>query len=455
MKRLAERSLQQWFQAGAGVRKPLVIRGARQVGKSYLVREFCRGLGVPCFELNFEKDKELRRFFVEGPNSKTVALLDAHFGARVRDGILFLDEIQAAPEVFARLRYFLEDTPDVPVIAAGSLLEFILDEAVHSIPVGRLEYLYLGPMGFEEFLLAHGEDALLRILESWTPGADLAPIQAFHSKLLGYVRDYGIVGGMPEAVGRFVPGRDYALVEGVHRSLLETYVQDFAKYRKRISQERLEKIFRSIPAQIGKKWVHARVAPGERAGAMDVALTALCRAQVAHRVYHSSGNGVPLAAERNEKFSKVLFLDIGLMSSSLGYRITDWVDPHTFERVNEGALAEQWIGQQLMDLRHPSQAPELQYWVREKTGAQAELDYLVAIGPRVVPVEVKAGSSGRAKSLHVFLQEKKNSAWGVQFSLALPEIDFQRRILRLPLYLVGQMERVVQHVHREAGHTEF
>lgn len=444
MWRKALQHLEEWQVRPPTRRKPLVIRGARQVGKSYLARDFARRRGLSLLELNLEKDPALLKL-ISPPDPKTRRrLLEAHFGRPLdENSLLFLDEIQAAPEAFSRLRYLHEDMPDVHVLAAGSLLEFALAEFEHSVPVGRIEYLHLGPLGFEEFLRARRDDALVELLHDWKPGdaPSRATVEPFHERLLGAARDYGWVGGMPESVALYAEEKDFLAIERAHRSTLDSFRDDFAKYRKRVPLERLQRLFAEIPAQIGRKWVHARVEPSVRAETMNHALGALCAARVAHRVYHSSGNGVPLAAERKERSFKVLFLDVGLAGAQLGLRITDLPEPESLLRINEGALAEQWIGQHLLDLRPPYAAPELHYWAREKPGSEAEVDFLWAHGSRVVPVEVKAGKRGKLKSLQVFLGEKR-SKLGVRFSTLPPSVE--GNVLHLPFYMIEELPRLVE-----------
>lgn len=451
MQRAALQNLKQWWtQKLLLARKPLVIRGARQVGKSFLIRDFCLREGLQCLELNFEKEPSLRQLFVEGHNSKTVTLLETHFQQRLTEKtLLFLDEIQAATEIFARLRYFYEDTPHIPVIAAGSLLEFALEKIGHSVPVGRIEYLYLGPMRFEEYLYALKKRSLLDLIAQWNPydlKTALPPI--FHEQLLAHVRDFSLVGGMPEALQKFIFDRNFLECHTAHQSILDTYRSDFGKFHKRVPLDRIERVFNSISAQIGKKWVHSRISAEEKAKAIDQALHLLCQAKVAHRIYHSSGNGIPLASEQKDNLFKVLFLDIGLMNSQLGLRITDLIDPQSFAKIHTGALAEQWIGQHLLDLREPSQPPNLFYWVREKAGSLAEIDYLIQQGARIYPVEVKAGSSSKIKSLQVFLLEKqKTSPIGIHFSSHPPYYHSNKKILELPFYLVEQLPRILKILH--------
>jgi predicted AAA+ superfamily ATPase len=444
MWRKALQHLEEWHGRRPPDRKPLVIRGARQVGKSYLARDFAGRSGLDILELNFERDPALARLFRPADSITGRRILEAHFRRPLGEkALLFLDEIQAAPEVFSRLRYLHEDLPELPVLAAGSLLEFALGELEHSVPVGRIEYLHLGPMTFAEFLLARGDDAWLELIRAWSPADSsvhtaLAP---FHDRLLDAARDFGWVGGMPEAVSHYARDRDFLAVERDHRSILDSFREDFAKYRRRVPLERLQRLLAEIPAQLGRKWVHARVEPDARAAQVASALGALSAARVAHHVYHSAGNGVPLAAERKERSFKVLFLDVGLAGAQLGIRVTDLAEADSLFRINEGALAEQWIGQHLLDLRAPYAAPELHYWAREKKGSEAEIDYLWAHGPAVVPVEVKAGKRGKLKSLRVFMDEKR-SRLGVRFSSLPPALE--ERVLHLPFYMVDELPRLVE-----------
>jgi predicted AAA+ superfamily ATPase len=300
-------------------------------------------------------------------------------------------------------------------------------------------------MRFEEYLYAAQETALLNLIGRWNPQDETTSIpKIFHEKLLSQVRDFSLVGGMPEAVQRFISQKNFLGYHSIHQSILDTYRSDFGKFHKRVPIERIERVFSAIPTQIGKKWVHARINAEEKAKAIDQALDLLCKAKVAHRVYHSSGNGVPLAAEQKDNLFKILFLDIGLVNSQLGLRITDLVDSHSFAHIHEGVLAEQWIGQHLLDLRDLSQPPIVFYWVREKTGSLAEVDYLIQQGARVYPVEVKAGPSSKVKSLQVFLSEKhKNSPIGIHFSNNFPHWNSSKNILELPFYLVEQVPRIL------------
>lgn len=442
MKRLGLDYLIKWVKNTS--RKPLVIRGARQVGKSYLVRDFCRVQNLACLEINFEKNPAHKQIFESRDIKKVRNLLELHFerSLQTSDGrlpcLLFLDEIQVAPEVFSLLRYFYEDWPELPVIAAGSLLDFALKEIEYPVPVGRIEYFFLGPMNFEEFLIAQGKEKLHSFLEGYEFPS---PIPEFiHTQLLEQVRLFSFLGGMPEVIGTFVRTQDFHACDQVLKSLLLTYQDDFNKYRNRVSFDRLHLLFNSIPREVGRKLVYSRLAPSERSDAMAKALDLLCLAKIVQKVHHSSGNGVPLGAEVDLKKFKVIFIDVGLMSSVLGIQLTDFKDDLDLIRIHEGSVAEQFVGQQLLYMHPFYMNPELYYWSREKAGSMAEVDYLISLGSKVIPVEVKAGKSGKFKSLRIFMNEKGTEC-GIRFSVQQPEKE--EGLLHLPLYLVNQTQRIL------------
>lgn len=427
-------------------RKPLIVRGARQVGKSYLVREFIRRESLSLVEINFEKNPEAATLFDKGSIQKTCELLQIAYKTRLEPEttVLFLDEIQAAPQVIPVLRYFYEERPELRILAAGSLLEFVLKDHSFSMPVGRLEYLHLGPMTFEEFLEANGEQGLKKWIGEiqWK---DPIPLP-LHQQLMEQMRTYCVTGGMPEAVKIFLDN-SWEGCEAAKQNMLSTYQDDFSKYRNRISDLRLRKVFQKIPRLIGEKLKYVHIDPLERAKDLSQALDLLCMARVAHRVYHSSSNGVPLGAQINQKFFKLLFLDVGLVSSVCGLNLLDFAKEEEVNFVHQGKLAEQLVGQHLLYDQPPYQTPELHYWAREEKNASAEVDYVVSAGSQVIPIEVKSGKSGSLRSLHLFLKEKKLPL-GVRFNseppTVLKEKDFT--LVSFPFYLLGQWKRLVQQI---------
>ncbi|HBF13041.1 MAG TPA: AAA family ATPase, partial [Deltaproteobacteria bacterium] len=342
MYRNALEYISKWYRKES--RKPLIIRGARQVGKSYLVKEFAKRESLSLLEINFEKTPEVADLFDKGSIQKTCEFLELQYKTRIepKKTLLFLDEIQTAPQVIPVLRYFYEERPDLCIITAGSLLEFVLQDHSFSMPVGRLEYLHLGPMTFEEFLDANGEADLKKFIGKFQL-KDPIPLP-LHQRLMDQIRIYCVTGGMPETISTFLKD-SWEGCESVKKNILSTYEDDFSKYRKRIPDGRLRKVFQKMPRLIGEKLKYVNIDPLERAKDLNAALDLLCMARVGHRVYHSSSNEVPLGAEINEKFFKLIFLDVGLASSVCGLNRLDFEKEEDLNLVNAGKLAEQLVGQ--------------------------------------------------------------------------------------------------------------
>ena len=436
-------------------RKPLIIRGVRQVGKTYLVRIFARQCFKGLLELNFEQHPEIADLFSSRTPKKIVQLLELQFNTSIEPGetLLFLDEIQAAPEVIATLRYFYEEIPELHIITAGSLLEFFLAEPTFSMPVGRIEYLHLGPMQFEEFLIAAKKDRLTSFLKDFVPGQDIA--EPIHHQLMDMFRLFLVTGGMPEAVSVYLDNGSLQQCQSIKHSLLSTFQDDFNKYGKRIKSQHLQMLFKKIPLLAGSKFKYVHVDRNERPVDLSKALDMLCQARIAFKVRHSSCTGIPIGATVNDKLFKVLFADIGLLSTAAGLNLLDFEKAEDVMLVNSGAVCEQFIGQHLLFSQQFYQEPELYYWVREKKNASAEVDYVISEGPDIVPIEVKAGKSGTLKSLHLFLRENKRFL-GIRFNSDRPSIldsqtslpdgvNIPYRLMSLPLYMVGQCRRLIRH----------
>ena len=446
--------LQEW--AGREGRKPLVVRGGRQVGKSTLVREFARVSGMPLVEVNLERDPRLGQAFATNDPAEILSTLTLMTGQSIAAGesLLFLDEIQAAPSALAALRYFYEETPDLHVLAAGSLLELALGEKGFSMPVGRIEFLHLGPMHFEDFLVAVGRPQLAEHLRSFSVAEGIP--DALHRQYLDLLRQYWVVGGLPEAVSVFASTaadepRDFGSVARIQQNMLATYRDDFAKYSHGRLRERIQLVFDRLPAMVGRKFKYAAVSRDHRAAELGAALEHLCMARVAWKVHRTAANGLPLGAEVYERHFKCLTMDVGMMCAALGLNTVDLgrEDPVL---VNDGAVAEQFVGQHLLASGLPYEAPVLHYWAREARNAAAEVDYVLSIGRHVVPVEVKAGTTGSLRSLHQFLAEKR-SDFGIRLNADVPSLlhderrlsdgsSIEYRLLSLPLYLVGQLRRL-------------
>jgi predicted AAA+ superfamily ATPase len=300
MERKAIKFLQNWLVASE--RLPLVLRGARQVGKTWLVRDLAKSSGRELIELNFEKRPQLAKLFSSNEPSEILERLEASVGKSILPGksLLFLDEIQAAPDLFSKLRWFAEDMSELPVIAAGSLLEFVLHDHQFSMPVGRISYMHLEPLSFEEFLLAHDKPHLHRFIENYTLDREIPEV--IHEQLIALVKEYVLVGGMPTATERWLKTRSWAKLNQIHQDLLATYRDDFGKYGSRLPRERLTEVMNAVPRQLGQKFVFSRANAEAHPDSVKRALTLLGRARVCHAVISTAANGTPLAAESKDKF---------------------------------------------------------------------------------------------------------------------------------------------------------
>ena len=459
MIRFAGRELDHWLLSKN--RKPLVLRGARQVGKTWLVRDFAQRQGLNLIELNLERTPHLADLFVGNDPAQTLQNLSAEISTQIQPSasLLFLDEIQAAPELFAKLRWFKEEMPDLAVIAAGSLLEFALENDPHSMPVGRITYFYLEQLSFFEFLLASGNKPLYQKLRSYEWGRNIP--RSLHEKCLEFYHQYCLVGGMPEVVAKWRQNRDPRACLKLQQDLLATYRDDFHKYGGEMNARLLADILLSVARQLGSKFVYSRVDPALKVPPVKRAFSLLCQAKVCSRILHTTGNGLPLGAESNSKFFKALMIDIGLVAAQLGLAATRMEDQRAFVFTNKGGLAEQFVGQQLRCLQTPAMDPQLFYW--QRTGGRlGELDYIIQQGGRIVPVEVKSGPAGKLKSLHQFMAEKELSL-AVRCNLNLPVIEniqvkttlgqpVAYRLLSVPIYLTETLPRLIEQVL--AGGTE-
>jgi len=434
-------------------RKPLVIRGARQVGKSTLVRQLASISQRFCLELNFERTPELSDFFVDKDPKKIIKNLEL-YAKRPLDPdttLLFLDEVQAAPLVLATLRYFYEEYPEFPVIVAGSLLDFALEAPEFSMPVGRIQYFHLGPLSFEDFLMALGETALVEWIRTLSIH-DAIPLP-IHQRCLDFVKQFWLIGGMPEIVAQFSEHRDFQQIDNLKQNILQTYQDDFHKYGRAKQIPLLRKVFQTIPGLIGQTLKYAHIDRHSKSTQVREALEDLQLARVIRLVYHTSANGLPLRAQIDSKIFKVIFLDIGLQCAALGLNQLDIIKGPDWAWINRGSLAEQFIGQSLLKLSPSYHSPELFYWIREKAQSAAELDYIWQHKNHIIPIEVKAGKTGRLKSLHYFIQEK-SWPFAVRFNADMPSLlqetaNFPEqkptayRLLSLPFYLAEQLERLV------------
>ena len=347
--------------------------------------------------------------------------------------MLFLDEIQECPKAIQALRYFYEQIPQLHVVGAESLLKFTLEKEAFSFPVGRVEFMYLQPLSFHEFLMALGHEQLVEYIQSIEWGQP--PDAVIHDHLLDLVSQYFIVGGMPRIVKTYVDTSSYIECRRVQSTLLQTYRSGFGKYAKQTQFKYLEQVFAKAPCLVGQHFKYSKIDPTMRARDLKVALEKLCLAGLIHRILKSSGGQIPLGATANHNKFKLLFLDIGLLQQACGLDI----DLLTVSKSNDGIIAEQFVGQELLAYHAMYEPNQLYFWERDKKTSFAEVDYLVHANHEVVPVEVKSGTTGRLRSLKLFLQEKHKKV-GVRIS-ELP-MGFDQSVVSLPFYLVSEMPRL-------------
>ena len=415
-------------------RKPLLVRGARQIGKTYAIESFAKNF-ASSLTINFERNPEFKKIFNINDPDLIIEQIELLTGKRIIPGqtLLFLDEIQECPEAIISLRYFYEEKQELHIIGAGSLLEFTLSSETLSIPVGRIQYLYMYPLSFSEFLTALGYDHLRQYLMG--PGNLSRISEAVHGKLLQQLRLYYILGGMPEVVQTYINTKDTNACQLVQRSIADTYRDDFAKYASQVKFENLRKMFSVVPNMIGDKFVYTNVDPDTKSRELKEALTLLETAGILYRVKNTSGAGIPLESHAKDRYFKVIFLDIGLMHTIngmdqeivLGDNLTD---------IYKGALAEQFVGQELLAYTSPYHKESLYYWARDKRGSSAEIDYLIQTSHQIVPLEIKSGSTGRMKSMKLY-RDAYNPKQAIKISQA-PYSD-QHDILELPLYAMESL----------------
>lgn len=411
--RLTDSNLELW--KNDEFKKPLLLSGARQVGKSSSVRNL--GESFPYFiEINLEENNALHALFNENNSVESIcAKLEIVFNIPIIEGetLLFLDEIQSCPNAITALRYFYEQKPYLHLIAAGSLLEFAL-ETLPSFGVGRIRTLFIYPFSFDEFLLAMQEERLLELKKKATSESPLDLI--FHQKLTDYFKQFLIIGGMPEVIARFAIHKNYLEAQQVLDDLIISLKSDFVKYKKRVPSNRIKEVFESVSKQMGAKFVYTKIGNHLTNLQIKEALQLLILSGLVIPVTHTAGNGIPLGAEIDMKKRKMLLLDTGIFQRVLGLDVANIVLENNFEVINKGAIAELFFGLEWLKYSSPFSQNELYYWHRENKTGNAEVDYIIQKNSSILPIEIKSSNSGAMQSLRIFLKEK-NIQKGVRFSL--------------------------------------
>jgi uncharacterized protein len=396
-------------------RKPLLIRGARQVGKSSAVKELSKQFEF-YIEVDFESQIEVRSFFQGNIDPKIICEnLSIYFKTPIIAGktLIFFDEIQACLPAISSLRYFYEKLPQIHLIAAGSLLEFALQE-LPSFGVGRIRSIFLYPFSFDEFLSSLGETKLVELKKESSDGRPIA--EPFHNKLIEYFKKFLIIGGMPEAVANYIENRDLLAVQEIIDDLIISLKSDFAKYKSKVATLRISEVFDSVINQNGGKFKFINSATNSSLLQIKDTIHLLKMAGLVIPVTHTSGNGIPLGAEVDNKKQKLILIDTGIFQRILGLNIGQLMANNDFDAINKGAIAEMAVGLEWLKYGSPTQQESLYYWQREKTNANAEVDYIFQSGDSVLPVEVKSSKKGSMQSIYQFLHEK-NKKRGIRISL--------------------------------------
>ena len=426
MRRDAMQQLYGWKEKTT--RKPLIVRGARQVGKTWLMKEFASSAYRQFAYINFEDNEVMKDVFQKDFDVERILMAIQLVTGIVVDTetLIIFDEIQEAPRGLTALKYFQEKAPQYHVVAAGSLLGIAM-HSNDSFPVGKVDFMDLYPLSFSEFLEAVGQEAFARLLAK----KDWGLIAAFRSKLIDLLKQYYYVGGMPEVVNAFINHKDYAEVRQLQQTILDSYDRDFSKHAPIAEVPRIRMIWRSVPAQLAKenkKFIYGVVKEGARAKDFELAIEWLIDAGLIYKVSRVKKAGIPLSAYEDFSAFKLFLLDTGLMGAMSGLPPQALLEGNVLFSDYKGAITEQYVLQQLKSVKGLS----IYYWSSDTS--RGELDFLLQKDVSVIPVEVKAEENLQSKSLRFFV-EKNAGLHGVRFSMS----DYRKQewMINYPLYSVG------------------
>jgi len=449
MYRSIEKELKTWSQEKRP--HPLMLRGARQVGKTFWVDNFAKNNFKSYISVNFDQDPDAKNIFATLDPHLILEKLQIKFAKKIELGetLIFFDEIQECYQAIKSLRYIYEKIPGLHVISAGSLLDFALSSGEFSMPVGRVHFLFLHPMSFYEYLKNKNTFLLDQIQK-----LDLQKTidDYSHQVLIDEIKRYSVLGGMPEVLNNYFSDPDNLNLAStytkIQNSILLNYREDFHKYSNKSQQKYLERVFKSVPKLVSKKFKYSNVDKEidlnkDESKVLKEATELLSKANVINYVRQTSMAGLPLGAEASDRNFKMIFLDIGLMLKSFGASadiVEEVLSANDFHSIASGALAEQFVGQELIAMIDPYEEPNLYYWSREGNGS-AEVDYLMQIGTKIFPIEVKAGKTGRLTSLNLAI-EKYDLPFGIRISQR--KLEFENKVLSVPFYAIPEIPRLVR-----------
>lgn len=429
MYRMAMEQLQKWKIKKR--RKPLIIRGARQVGKTWLMKEFGASEYESAVYINFDNNERMKALF-EGSLEveRLITGLELYAGHKIDpdNTLLIFDEVQEVPRALTSLKYFNEDAPQYQIVCAGSLLGVALHQGT-SFPVGKVEFLDLYPLSFFEFMMAMDKERYVELLRK----GDFDMATAFKQDYIELLKHYYYVGGMPEAVQAFADNRDFNEVREIQRRILEAYEQDFSKHAPNEAVPRIRMLWNSIPAQLAKenkKFIYGLIKEGARAKEYELAMLWLTDCGLVHKVHRVTTPSLPLKAYEDLKAFKLFLVDVGLLSCMVGLRQDVLLDGNELFKEFKGALTEQYVLQQLKTIKDLN----IYYWTADR--GTAEVDFVIDNGSDVIPVEVKAEVNLQAKSLKVY-RDKFQPKLSIRTSMA----DYKRDdwLLNLPLWTLEKL----------------
>jgi len=432
MRRIIDYHLINW-KTRAG-RKPLILRGARQVGKTHAVRRFGKSF-TSFVEVNLEALIEAQNIFeLNLDPQRIIRDLSLLLKQSIIPGetLLFIDEIQEFPRAIIALRYFYEEMPELHVIAAGSLLDFAIEKV--GVPVGRVSFQDMYPMSFIEYLVAMDNSLLAKAIIT-----DLSQISAevIHDKALRLLGEYCAVGGMPAAVQMWRDSQDLTSVMQIQQEIIDGYLQDIPKYATQAQVKYVELIFKSIPAMVSERFQTSKVSGEYRKRELVPAIDLLEKAQIAHRVYHTNAHGKPLDAQVDYDCYKLIFLDVALGQRILGSDQSDWILNPKTACINKVPVIKALIGQELLTYNNDLLSRNLYYWQRQRRSSSAKVDYVAIIDGRIVPIDVKRDPGTTLKSMRLFLESYPEARNGIRFSTH--QYSDYDKIITIPLYAVANI----------------
>lgn len=432
MYRIAMEKLLKWKQSKR--RKPLIIEGARQVGKTWLMKEFGRQAYADTVYINFDSNSRMAELFASDLDTERLIMgLELYIGRKIdpENSLLIFDEVQEVPRALTSLKYFYENASEYHIVCAGSLLGIALHQGT-SFPVGKVDFLKLYPLSFKEFLMATGKERFAELLDK----RDFPMITSFKQLYIDALKQYSFIGGMPEAVQSFVENKDFNEVREIQKRILAAYEQDFSKHAPVEIVPRLRMLWNSIPSQLAKenkKFIYGLIREGARAKDYETAIMWLSDCGLVHKVTRVNAAGIPLRAYEDLKAFKLFVVDVGLLGCMTGLRQRTLLEGNDLFVEFKGALTEQYVCQQLKTMEDL----DVYYYTNDR--GSCEVNFIIDTGEQVVPVEAKAEVNLRAKSLKTYYEK-----FSPQISVRTSMADYKREewLVNLPLYAIDQITQI-------------